>query len=222
MAKRRTGPPPGLPPALFDQLFKVLSRALRVIADRAAASVLGVLEQHAADIAACTLLQLHELETRLHGSHGVQLHDALRKAAMLGLGQIKPHVYRNPGVTWAKLVRLPAQDLQNLNDPNYKWAIRAGSRNKILQVASKDLTAPSTKVLSMKLISRFSVPEALPVSRQDDPRPRPVPRYYKMLSADPDPMVRGTVVLVCQLGNSVFKVRLVAGDVALIQTALLM
>jgi hypothetical protein len=215
MSKKRSG----LSKARFDKLFAVLSAALKGIADRAAKSVLTALGTHAADIAACNLHQLQELESRLHGSYGLQLHDALRKAAMFGSGQIKSHVYFNPGITWAKLTRMPMHDLQNLNDPNYAWAIKS-SRNKVVQVASKDLTHPSTKALSRKLVSRFVTPEALPPSRQDDPRPRPIPTYYKLVSVDPDPLVHGAIVITCQLGNSSFKARLFASDVVMIQTTL--
>lgn len=217
MAKKRMNQ--GLPQAQFDALLAALTTAFGRIASRAAKAVLTLLDKHSVSIAQCNLQQLHELETRVHGSYGLQIHDALRKAALLGQGKIELHVYYNPGITWAKLVRLPAQDIQNLNNPNYGWIIK-GSRNKVIQVASKDLTPPATKALSRKFICRWPKPEALPPGRQDDPRTRPIPTYYKLVSVDPDPLVRGAILITCQLGNSAFRARLFAGDVALIQTAM--
>jgi len=217
MAKRKLPVQPGLPPQQFDQLKVVLLAALEVIASRAALAVRKLLANHATDLAQCNLLQLQELESTVHGSYGLQIGDAIRKAVMLGRGQIAPHIYFNDGITWAKLSWLSAVALTKLNDPKHVWHIATGSRNKVVAVPSAALT----KYHARKLIRRWVKPAVLPATRQHAPRRKPLPHaYYSLVDVLPDPVVMHAVIAVFRLGNSQFKARLTPADVGRITVVL--
>lgn len=206
--------PPGLPQAQFDALLAALKAAFETIGRRAAAAVMNLLERHANILAQCNLMQLQTIETTLHGSYGVQLHDIVRKAVLLGQNKIALHVYRNAGITWRKLIGLPSGDIRKLNNPNHVWGVVA-SRNKVVQVTSANLNVPQTR----KLVRRWDPPKALPPSRQLDPRRKPMHTYYSLVAVEPDPVVRNAVLATFALGNSSFKSRLFVKDIAQIQAA---
>lgn len=201
MAKSSTG----MSNANFDKLLAQMESGLRTIMSHTADTVTKLLLKFATQLATCSPLQLQIVRKRLAPfGVGFQMNDRIDKVIMVGKGDMAPKVAYMPGVsakTFAGLVKSGRVILNNDTPRPIKL------RNQVL------VKKPSlmTEREQHQLVRHFPTPAVLPLNKQREPRPRPVPTYYQLIGWEVDPAT-STIIAAFELKSSSFKGRLSATD----------
>jgi hypothetical protein len=200
-------PPPaspvGLAPSYFDSWLDKFEAGLRSILGRHEVQLRRYFLCHAADLAKCSAQQFDIVVRRLEPMGvGFHMKDMLNKTREVGFGNMAPQIALQPGVTAKMWKGLPPKDKQRLNS-NTPLPIKL--RGKIVVKPPFNMTEKEIRRAISGCNPHWGV---LPPSRQDDPRPRPKPRYYT-----PVAMVRSgaSVIVTFRLGDSEFKGRFTSG-----------
>lgn len=217
-AKTKQPPPPtssavavGLPDNQFRKLCDTVEARLQRILDRTAVQIRRIFVQYAADIAQCSRLQLQYLKRRLRPlGVGFRLGDMVDKAAAVGAGTMAVTVALSD-VTFELFDKLPTAAQKHLN-ADKPIPVRQGAK-----VIAKPLSQMSEKMWRRAISGSNPHWGLLHPKHQDDPRPRPKPVYYKLVACEKQ---RTSVVATFRLGQSEFKSRLTAKDIAVLADTL--
>lgn len=203
MTRRKYGP--GMAHEDFDSMCDSLSASLLKITAVWFDKTLDLLLRHAPMLAKCSKRQFVELRRVLSVGRVQQVTDLLDKVQCYGMGLLPDHIVKNTGITADTFLSLSAKDKKILTDGE----VLLKDRNDVLRIRAAKLNAKQmAKVVRSSKCSEGA--KILSPDEQNIPRQRKNPKYYVPLSYNVD---GDTVVVTCEQGRSISRVRFCAADV---------
>ena len=189
----------GLSSSYFNGWLDKFEAGFRAMLHRHEVQLREYFLKHAKDLAKCSAQQFEIVMRRL-APLGVGFHmkDMLKKTREVGFGNMKPFLALQPGLTAAAWYKTPSQAKAHLNSDKPTALLIGGS------IIKKRPSKMHEKEFRRAFSGCRPQGNIIPPQRQNDPRPRPKPKYYSPVAMAYDGQ---SVVVTFRLGSSEFKGR---------------